>query len=68
MHVPHPDRIVEAQRRMEEVIAEQIYGGGPDARVEELRRSILRDEYVPPRQFLGLMAALDAPDAYGSEK
>ena len=57
-HIPLPDRVDEAAARMADVMAAEIYGDGPDQRVEDLRRSILGDEYRPVPRLTGLAAWL----------
>jgi hypothetical protein len=58
---PLPDRMDEAAAQMALSLEEAIFGGGPDRRVEDLRRSILKDEYQPQLQMSGLMYFLDHP-------
>ena len=58
--IPHPDPVEEACRRMENALSDFMFGTGPDARVEALRKSILGDEYQSTENRIsGLAAMLD---------
>lgn len=57
--IPLPDPIEEAMAQMAARLAEDLYGVGPDARVNELRRTILKDDAPPFNPISGLEQWLD---------